>query len=80
LADIHHQNAVARLRLSISSFIRLKDLASDDALYVELAVRTTGWDGPRLRKLPLAVIGADPALARDPARLTAAGLRAAAGT
>jgi hypothetical protein len=33
-----------------------------------LAVRTAGWDGRRLRKLPLAVIGADPALARDPAQ------------
>jgi pachytene checkpoint protein 2 len=58
----------------------LKDLAADDALHDELAVRTAGWDGRRLRKLPLAVIGADPALARDPARLTAAGLRAAVST
>jgi pachytene checkpoint protein 2 len=55
----------------------LKDLASDDALHDELAVRTAGWDGRRLRKLPLAVIGADPALARDPARLTAGQLRSA---
>jgi hypothetical protein len=55
----------------------LKDLASDDALHDELAVRTAGWDGRRLRKLPLAVIGTDPALARDPARLTARQLRSA---
>ena len=52
---------------------------ADGALHDELAARTAGWDGRRLRKLPLAVIGADPALARDPARLTAAELRAAAG-
>ena len=55
----------------------LKDLASDDVLHDELAVRAAGWDGRRLRKLPLAVIGADPALARDPARLTAGQLRSA---
>jgi len=57
----------------------LKDLAADTALPGELAARTAGWDGRRLRKLPLAVLGADPALARDPARLTAGALRAAAG-
>ena len=57
----------------------LKELAADDALHEELAARTAGWDGRRLRKLPLAVIGADPVLARDPARLTAGELRAAAG-
>jgi hypothetical protein len=55
----------------------LKDLASDDALHDELAVRTAGWDERRLRKLPHAVIGADPALARDPARPTAGQLRSA---
>ncbi|MGH3212609.1 MAG: hypothetical protein ACRDNO_33070 [Trebonia sp.] len=55
----------------------LKDVAADDALHHELAVRTAGWDGRRLRKLPLAVIGADPALARDPACLTAGQLRSA---
>ena len=48
----------------------LKDLACDGALHDELAGRTDGWDGRRLRKLPLAVIAADPALARDPSRLT----------
>jgi SpoVK/Ycf46/Vps4 family AAA+-type ATPase len=57
----------------------LKELAADGALHDELAAATSGWDGRQLRKLPLAVIGADPALARDPARLTAAGLRAATG-
>jgi pachytene checkpoint protein 2 len=55
----------------------LKDLASDGALHDELAAATAGWDGRRLRKLPLGVLGADPALARDPARLTADRLRAA---
>ena len=55
----------------------LKNLASDEALHASLAAATAGWDGRRLRKLPLAVLGADPALARDPERLTADQLRAA---
>jgi pachytene checkpoint protein 2 len=55
----------------------LKDLAEDRSLRDEVAAATAGWDGRRLRKLPLAVIGADPVLARDPAALTAARLRAA---
>ena len=49
----------------------LSDLAKDEALHGSLAGLTDGWDGRRLRKLPLAVLGADPALARDPERLTA---------
>ena len=57
----------------------LKDLASDAALHEEVAGATAGWDGRRLRKLPLAVLGADPALARDPEKLTAERLRAAVG-
>jgi SpoVK/Ycf46/Vps4 family AAA+-type ATPase len=55
----------------------LKDLAEDPDLHAELAISTEGWDGRRLRKLPLHVLGAEPALARDPAKLTAAHLRAA---
>lgn len=55
----------------------LRELAQDRELHAWLAAGTDGWDGRRLRKLPLRVIGADPALARDPARLTAARLRAA---
>lgn len=55
----------------------LKDLADDTSLHHEVAAATAGWDGRRLRKLPLAVLGADPVLARDPAALTAARLRAA---
>jgi pachytene checkpoint protein 2 len=58
----------------------LKVLAEDRDLHAGLAASTEGWDGRRLRKLPLHVIGADPALARDPAKLTAARLRAATGT
>ncbi|HLI38191.1 MAG TPA: AAA family ATPase [Streptosporangiaceae bacterium] len=57
----------------------LKELAEDRDLHAGIAASTGGWDGRRLRKLPLRVLGADPALARDPARLTAAALRAAAG-
>jgi pachytene checkpoint protein 2 len=57
----------------------VKVLAEDGDLHAELAGLTEGWDGRRVRKLPLRVIGADPALARDPAQLTAAQLRAAAG-
>jgi len=56
----------------------LKALAEDQDLHVGLAERTAGWDGRRLRKLPLSVIGAEPALARDPGLLTAARLRDAA--
>lgn len=55
----------------------LRALAEDEALHSQVAARTAGWDGRRLRKLPLHVLGADPALARDPATLTAARLRAA---
>ncbi|MBO0775916.1 MAG: AAA family ATPase [Actinobacteria bacterium] len=55
----------------------LKTLAEDGDLHAEIATATGGWDGRRLRKLPLAALGADPAQARDPARLTAAALRAA---
>lgn len=57
----------------------LKVLAEDAALHAELAGLTGGWDGRRVRKLPLAVIGADPALANNPANLTAAHLRVASG-
>lgn len=55
----------------------LKALAEDHDLHAEIASSTGGWDGRRLRKLPLAALGADPAQARDPAGLTAAALRAA---
>jgi pachytene checkpoint protein 2 len=55
----------------------LKELAGDRQLHALVAAATEGWDGRRLRKLPLTVLGADPVLARDPARLTAARLRAA---
>lgn len=53
----------------------LSGLASDAELHASLAKATDGWDGRRLRKLPLAVLGSDPALARDPESLTAAQLR-----
>ncbi|HTU72399.1 MAG TPA: AAA family ATPase [Trebonia sp.] len=56
----------------------LDDLARDAELHEDLAGATPGWDGRRLRRLPLAVLGSDPALARDPARLTAGRLRAGA--
>jgi SpoVK/Ycf46/Vps4 family AAA+-type ATPase len=55
----------------------LSALAKDEALHESLAEATVGWDGRRLRKLPLAVLGSDPALARDPERLTAERLRGA---
>jgi SpoVK/Ycf46/Vps4 family AAA+-type ATPase len=54
-----------------------KDLAVDRGLHDDVAAATTGWDGRRLRKLPLAVVGSDPALARAPERLTADRLRSA---
>jgi SpoVK/Ycf46/Vps4 family AAA+-type ATPase len=49
----------------------LKALADDGALHEELARRCAGWDGRRIRKLPLQAVAADPRLARDPERLTA---------
>ena len=54
-----------------------KDLAVDNALHGDVAAATPGWDGRRLRKLPLAVVGSDPDLARAPERLTADRLRSA---
>jgi pachytene checkpoint protein 2 len=54
-----------------------KDLAVDGALHDDVAAATSGWDGRRLRKLPLTVVGADPALARAPGELTADRLRSA---
>ncbi len=57
----------------------LKALAGAHDLHAGLAAATKGWDGRRLRKLPLHVIAGHPGLARAPARLTAAGLYAAAG-
>jgi SpoVK/Ycf46/Vps4 family AAA+-type ATPase len=57
----------------------LGDLPRDAALHQDVAEATEGWDGRRLRKLPLAVLGSDPALASDPALLTARRLRAAVG-
>jgi SpoVK/Ycf46/Vps4 family AAA+-type ATPase len=56
----------------------LRALADDPELHAELAYRTGGWDGRRLRKLPLRALGADPALARDPAGLGAGHLLAVA--
>lgn len=55
----------------------LRALAQDGELHAKVAARTGGWDGRRLRKLPLHVLGTDPVLARDPAKLTAARLEAA---
>ena len=54
-----------------------RTLADDAALHAELAAATAGWDGRRLRKLPLTAVGADPALARAPGGLTADRLRSA---
>jgi hypothetical protein len=90
---MHHQNAVVRLRLSISSFIRLFSLRSACQFVALVSGQPAVVPGPgialRLDRhapwvvelgLPLAVIGANPALARDPARLTAAGSLAAVRT
>jgi SpoVK/Ycf46/Vps4 family AAA+-type ATPase len=66
--------ALADLALAWPS---LGDLALDATLHAEVAAATPGWDGRRLRKLPLTALGSDPALARDPASLTAGRLRAA---
>ncbi|HUN34443.1 MAG TPA: AAA family ATPase [Trebonia sp.] len=55
----------------------LAALALDGPLHAAIAGATRGWDGRRLRKLPLTVLGSDPSLARDPGLLTAPRLRAA---
>jgi pachytene checkpoint protein 2 len=57
----------------------LTSLAKDAELHAAVADLTEGWDGRRLRKLPLGVLGSDPALARDPELLSAGRLRAACG-
>jgi SpoVK/Ycf46/Vps4 family AAA+-type ATPase len=56
----------------------LRALADDAGLHATLAGRCAGWDGRRLRKLPLQAIATSPRTARDPATLTAADLLAAA--
>jgi pachytene checkpoint protein 2 len=56
----------------------LQELADSPELHAELGHLTSEWDGRRLRKLPLTALGSDPALARDPERLTAGHLLEAA--
>ena len=56
----------------------LRELADSHELHAELGHLTSEWDGRRLRKLPLTALGGDPALARDPERLTAGHLLEAA--
>jgi SpoVK/Ycf46/Vps4 family AAA+-type ATPase len=55
----------------------LQDLAADTLLHASRADATKDWDGRRLRKLPLSVIGADPELARDPGSSPDSGSRMA---
>lgn len=57
----------------------LSELAANTQLHAELAERCRGWDGRRLRKLPLAALASRPDLARDPARLSGEDLLVAAG-
>ena len=73
LPDAHARARIIAAALAdlAVSWPALKDLAEDGELHSRVAVATPGWDGRRLRKLPLSVLGADPALARDPGRLTA---------
>jgi SpoVK/Ycf46/Vps4 family AAA+-type ATPase len=56
----------------------LRTLADDPELHAELACSTEGWDGRRLRKLPLRALAADPDLARSPEGLSPEHLLAAA--
>jgi len=70
-ADARARIIAAALADLAVSWPALKDLAEDGDLHSLIAATTSGWDGRRLRKLPLSVLGADPDLARDPARLTA---------
>jgi SpoVK/Ycf46/Vps4 family AAA+-type ATPase len=56
----------------------LRVLADSAELHAELGDLTDGWDGRRLRKLPLSALGADPVLAGSPELLTADHLRTAA--
>lgn len=55
----------------------LRGLAEDAALHETLAERCEGWDGRRLRKLPLRAIASSVRSARDPALLTGGDLVAA---
>jgi pachytene checkpoint protein 2 len=75
-ADARGQIVAAALSDLAGLWPELAVLAKDDGLHADLAASTAGWDGRRLRKLPLRVISAHPELARDPGRLSATGLRA----
>lgn len=55
----------------------LAPLAADADLHRELAAQCAGWDGRRVRKLPLHAMAQRLDVARDPAQLTADDLRAA---
>lgn len=56
----------------------LRSLAEDEELHESLAKRLEGWDGRRLRKLPLLAAARSVATARDPGTLRAADLEAEA--
>lgn len=51
-----------------------ESLAADGALHDSLASLTEGWDGRRLRKLPLRALGGSPRLALQPASICASDL------
>ena len=56
----------------------VKRLAADEDLHVRLAERCAGWDGRRVRKLPLAALAQRLDVALDPGKLTADDLLAGA--
>ena len=80
LPDVTTRTAILALALRdlASLWPPLAHLASDAELCDELAKRCDGWDGRRLRKLPLQAIARTARTAADPTRITAADLLEAA--
>lgn len=79
LPDVAARTRIIAIALAdlATAWPALRALAANEELHAQVAAATAGWDGRRLRKLPLRALAGDPALARDPAALTAGRLRAA---
>jgi pachytene checkpoint protein 2 len=82
LPDAETRAAIIRSALAevAAHWPALRTLAEDAALHETLAERCGGWDGRRLRKLPLRAIASNARSAREPALLTSGDLLAATAT
>ncbi len=80
LPGLHARTRILELSLRDLADVwpAMKSLAEDAVLHAELAQLTEGWDGRRLRKLPLQALSCHPALALKPDLLSADELRATA--